>query len=245
MPNLPIVAPTVPEGFCNTLGPDWVQQVINLMSQAVAVFDGVGTIVLDQEDQPSPEQRAFLWHEPSTGRIYHWDSTSGAWISPNPEEASGDARRWWSGDLTTLQTYDGGEIGAVGTNSGPMWEEDTAFAGRSPMGPGAIPTSNPAKTLAVNEDYGEGAHTQNAQEVGPHTHPLDSEASITDGDNIKIVNTGGGGPGLMIGLTGSATDDLTVLANKYTTTQQAMSVLHPIRGLFCIKRTIRVNYVGS
>ena len=245
MPTLPIIPPSVPEGFCNTLGPDWVHQIINLMGQAVAVFTDVGTIILSQEDQPNESQRNFLWHKPSTGIIYKWSTGAGAWLAPNRELPLSDERRWWAGDLVNLPNYDGGNTMPLGINSGPMWEEDTEFVGRSPMHPGAIPDANPAKTLAVGENYGEGSHTMTAQEVGPHTHPLNADSSIVNGANIKVVNSGSGSTGLMIGLTGPASTDLSVLNNTYIASQQKMPVLHPVRGLYAIKRTIRANYVGS
>lgn len=246
MPNLPIIPPSVPEGFCNTLGPNWIQQIVNLMGQAVAVFSDVGTIVLNQESVPNANQRDFLWFRPSTGLTYYWDTGTSAWISPHRDEPNSDVRRWWAGSLLDLESYDGGSPGAVGANAGPMWEEDTAFRGRSPMSPGAIPDANPAKTLAVNEDYGEGAHTGTAQQVPPHTHPLTADASIVDGDNIKVVTSGGGSVvGLQIGGSGDASDDLVVAANEFTGTQEASPVIHPVRGLYAIRRTARINYVGS
>jgi hypothetical protein len=227
------------------LGEDWVQQVVNLMGQAVAVFTDVGTIVLAQEAQPNANQRDFLWRKPSTGITYNWDAGTSAWISPHPEPPNGAVRRWFEGTLTALLTYDGGDTNAPGTNSGPMWTQDTNYDGRSPMGPGVIPGSNPAKTLALSEDFGAGAVAGTAQNVPPHTHPLNADASIMDGDNIKVVETGVGGRGLQIGGSGPASTDLSVQANEFTGTQEASSVLHPVRGLYCIRRTVRVNYVGA
>ena len=238
--------PTVPEGFCNSLNnSNWVQTLVNLIAQGVAILDGSGfSVVLNQSTAPGPTDRDKLWRDTDTGRVYNWDG--GAWVTPNPEEPSGNARRLWAGSLSDLISYDGGSAGAVGTNSGPMWEEDTDMAGRSPMHPGSIPTANPAKILAVGENYGEGAHAQTTQEVGPHTHPLVTEAGITNADgSIDVVNTGVGTAGLMIGLTGPQTTPLSVQTNAYTTTQEPMPVLHPIRGLYVIKRTGRLNYVGS
>lgn len=245
MPNLPIVPPTVPEGFCNTLTEDWVQQIVNLMSQSVAIFADVGTIVLKQEAQPNANQREYLWYKPSTGITYYWDTGTSAWISPHLDEPGSDVRRWWAGTLLALESYDGGSPGAVGANAGPMWEEDTTMRGRSPMGPGAIPDSNPAKTLAVGEAYGKGAELFTGQQVPPHTHPLTADASIVDGDQIKVVNTGSGGPGLQIGLTGTASSNLAVANNEFTGSQEASPVVHPVLGLYAIKRTARINYVGS
>lgn len=249
--NLPIIPPSVPEGFCSQLtGNDWIQQLANLIvGKAVAQLDGTGfTVVLNQETQPGPDQITSLWRQPSTAGRGIYSYVGGAWVIPHPSPPSGNERRLWVGALGAagLDLFDGGAVGAVGANSGPMWEEDTGFQGRSPMGPGAISTANPAKTLAVVENYGEGAHLQTVEEVGPHTHALVTEAGITNANgSIDVVNTGAGTPGLQIGLTGPQTTPLSVVANAYTTVQQTMPVIHPVRGSYVIRRTGRVNFVGS
>lgn len=237
--------PVAPEGICNSLNDaNWVQTLLNLIAQGVAKFEGSGfTVVLNQSTAPGATDRDKLWRDTDTGIIYEW--SGGAWIAPHPEPASGDSRRWWAGTLVALETYDGGSVGAVSTNSGPMWEEDITMRGRSPMGPGAIPDSNPAKTLAIGEEFGEGAHEQDVEEVGPHTHPLTADPSIVTGDTINVVTTGTPSPGLQIGLTGTPSTALSVVANEYASGQQAGNVVHPVLGIFCIKRTGRTNYVGA
>lgn len=245
MPDLPLQGPTVPEGFCNSLNDaNWVQNLMNLIFTGVAKFEGSGfSAIINQATQPAVADRDKLWRDTDTGIIYNF--SGGAWVSPHPELPSSDARRWWAGDLASLITYDGGTAGAVGANSGPMWEEDTDMQGRSPMHPGTVPSANPAKVLAVDENYGEGAHTMSAQEVAAHWHPLTSDPLIADGTRVNVVNTGAGAAGLAVGLTGPPLQDLAVANNTFTTVQQAMPVTHPVRGLYCIRRTGRINYVGS
>jgi hypothetical protein len=251
MPNLPIIPPSVPEGFCNTLGPNWIQQIINLMAQAVAVFTDVGTIILNQETQPNANQRDFLWFRPSTGITYRWDTGTSAWISPNQAIAGGIDRRWVEGDATAIQTYDGGDTNPSGTNSGPMWEIDHNYDGRSPMGPGAILGAFPPKTLLLSEDYGEGAHAGTAAQLVSHTHAfgvsggVDTD-NILDGDNIHTVLPGGGSvAGLQIGLTGDAQPSLTIEPNQGSGDVEPSPIVHPVRGIYAIKRTSRINYVAS
>ncbi len=222
------------------------------MGQSVAVWTDVGTIVLNQESQPNANQRDFLWYKPSTGITYYWDTSTSAWISPHPAVAGGIDRRWVEGTPTEILTYDGGDTGAPGANSGPMWEIDTNYAGRSPMGPGAIPGSFPPKTLLLSEDYGEGAHTGTAAQLVPHTHAfgvsggVDTD-NILDGDNVHTVLPGGGTTaGLQIGLTGDSQPSLTIEPNQASGSVEASPVIHPVRGVFCIRRTsTRVNYVGA
>lgn len=235
MPDLPLQLPAVPEGFCNNLtGTDWVQQLLNLIAQGVAKFQGSGfTVVLNQEAQPGPTDRDKLWRKPSTGLIYEF--TGGAWVTPHPEAPGGESRRWFDGTLVDLQTYDGGAVGVVGDNSGPMWEEDTNFQGRSPMHPGSIPSNTPAKSLALNENYGEGTHTQTTAEVGAHNHTITGKS---------ILTFPGGAPakGTSAGNDFSITD---VIATDQSAAATPMNIVHSVRGIYCIKRTARVNYVGS
>jgi len=43
--------------------------------------------------------------------------------------------RWWYvGDLANVDTLDGGESGTVSATTGPFWELDTDFAGKSIIG---------------------------------------------------------------------------------------------------------------
>jgi hypothetical protein len=103
------------------------------------------------------------------------------------------------------------------------------------MGAGVILGANPAKTLAVGEAFGEGAHTQLADEVGPHTHEPSPKIMASSPGSASVS-------GIINGGTGNAMPDLAVLANTYATTQQAMPVVHPVRGRHFIKRTARRFY---
>lgn len=246
--NLPLIPVTLPEGFCESLtGPNWAQTLINVgVGGSVAQLEGSGfSVVLVQDTQPDPDQQDALWYQPTTGLTFSFNG--GAWVTPHRSPPGSDERRMWVGTLVGLRSFDGGDGTATtpNTNVGAMWEEDPDFQGRSPMGVGAIPTSNPPANLAVATNYGEGAHTQTADEVGTHAHPLGSDASIQNGDNVLCVSTGMAGAGLMRGDTGSPLTDLSVQNNTYTASQEPMPVIHPVRGAYIIRRTNRVNYVGS
>lgn len=205
------------------------------MGQSVAVFDGVGTIVLDQESQPDPTQQNFLWRKRSDGRVYRHEG--GAWISPHQYPPGSPFRAMWVGTLIQLQTFDGGDTNPPGTNAGPMWEEDTTFAGRSPMGPGAITNTTPAKTLVVGEAYGDGGHTNTLAELVPHTHGPGTGADAFLGHaspaGSGTMNVGGG------------TDTMSMPLTASTGTGDAFNVVHPVVGVYVIKRTsVRANYTA-
>lgn len=276
MPDLPIIPPTLPEGFCPTT---WQEFVNEAVGKAVAQFSGSGfTVIISQPTQPDPVDRDKLWYDTDVGRLYRF--TGGAWVLPHAYEASGDARLWWEGLEADVWAFDGGDgqdpsVSAPAANSGAMWEVDHNYDGRSPMGAGAIVDSDPAKSLAVSENYGSGIYELNDANTGgfgTHVHvygrmglanvnddfllvqgavtaPLISGPQILGADAVGLPNPaqalgagniGGApvvGPYLNTGPMQSTTGaDITSIN---------VNIVHPVRGGFMIKRTARINYVGS
>lgn len=174
-------------------------------------------------DKPDPSLRSYPWFRTTDGRWYYF---SGDWISPVNYDVN--ERRLYVGSLTDLQTYDGGDTGTPSDRSGPMWVEDTDFIGRSPMHPGAIPDSNPSKTLAVGENYGEGAHKQTLTEMVPHDHDLEWRA-----------NTSGTGSDNVTGTPQAPTTTTFQTESKGGTgsppDNERANVVHPCRGCYLIK----------
>lgn len=238
--ELAIQVPEVPEGFCNNLGEDWIQAVINLMGQSVAIFTGAGTIVLNQEDAPDPEERSFLWFKPSTGRIYAWDAGGGAWTSPHPLPANGIERRFLEGTPAEIWAYDGGDgsdpsTTAPAANVGAMWIIDTAYAGRVPMGVGTIPGSDPSKNLALSEDYGAGSveiKTTNLPEL-QLTFPM----FIGDDSSGSTYPTAPH--------TTSATNQSFPVSPNPLGDGTPLNITNPVRGGYWCKRSARTNYVAA
>lgn len=236
-PDLPLQMPVVEEGFCNSLNDaNWVQTLLNLIAQGVAKFEGSGfTVVLNQTTAPGPEDRDKLWRDPDTGLTYQW--LSGAWITPHPYPPAGIAGLWVEATPAQIWAFDGGDgtdpaVNPPTTNNGAMWVIDADYAGRSPMGVGAIPSSNPAKILAVGEDFGEGAHTQLEEELAAHTHNTEFKEREAEGND----NTG------MMGFTGT---DRTPVATTSTGESEPFNVTHPVKGQYYIVRSARVNFVGA
>lgn len=237
--NLPIIPPTLPEGICY---PDEQSRVNAYLSGAYAVLEISFFGVLKQDTVPTPEQRTnYAWLRTVSGvpdgkGLYAWVNAYGAWFARHKDDP-GDLN-WYDGTLVDLVTRHGGSAGAVTTTSGPFWEEVTEFAGRSPMHPGDIPDANPAKVLAVDEDFGEGSRLQTGQEVGPHTHPF---------SHSKVEGSGGGdttGADVIQGDVGTGPQSGTAVVgvNEYTTAQEPMPIIHPVRGLYLIRRTARLGY---
>lgn len=217
---LPIQPGTLPPGACFTSE----QQRLNAFSEAQkAVLSGQSYYNFGSTT-PAVENNAYPWFRTTDGRWYYF---SGDWISPVGPEYHAGVRRLWASSAGSLQTYDGGDTNTPSDRSGPMWTIDSDFDGRSPMGPGAIPTSNPAKTLAGGENYGVGAHVLALSHIPEHRHSV-QYTNLTSGNGFPQVGTGDTAAHVFnTDLAGSATP--TPLNN-----------VHPVRGLYIIRWTGRL-----
>lgn len=68
----------------------------------------------------------------------------------------------YEGSLASIETYDGGEAGAVTATTGPMWERVTQLDARFPIGPGTLPSGT---AVAVTNTGGEEKHTLLEEEL--------------------------------------------------------------------------------
>lgn len=259
--NLPIIVPSAPEGFC----PNTWQELLNFIGQSYAQLASGNVQVLSQSNQPNADQRTgFIWHDPDTGLIYKY--IGGAWIAPNLVAPGSSERRLWEDTEANLITYDGGSAGAVGDSSGPMWEADHNYDGRMPMGPGLLPSSDPAKTLTVSENYGTATYTPTDTEFGgflAHVHCSGRFIDAFPGRDYVYPSIGSlAGDALTgIGVSGNYVPPpkvgLNTLAGEWCNTGAPglasnaaistikLNIVNPVRGCFVIKRTARKNYVGS
>lgn len=228
--NLPILQPEISDDYCFE---SWQKVARDLVGGAVVQLDNSGwSVLLKQDTTPTAAQRAYLWLNTSDDRTYRWESSVSKWVSKHYSPASGSERRIWSGSLNELKTFDGGEDAAVGTASGPMWEEDVDFAGRSPMGVGAIQNANPAKSLTIGEAYGDGAHTMTIEELVEHTHETTLDGGGNDGGTH--IHTAGDDNGVSPVIPTSATGE-----------SEPFSIIHPVRAVYIIRRTARVYYAAT
>lgn len=151
-------------------------------------------------------------------------------------------RRLFVGTQADLDTYDGGSAGAVTAISGPAWEIDTDFNGRSPMGVGDVSGSDPAKTLALSEDYGAGSVTLVDANIPSTLHCKARGAEGTDLDPalqrfLADYNSPGSGSGTLpeiqlpvVSAAGAASMDV------------PFNNVHPVRGCYIVKPTARAWY---
>ncbi len=223
--ELPIRPDTLPPGVCYASE----QARLNAFSaHQVAILTGQSFYNFGP-DKPAIENQGFPWLRSIDMRWYYFE---GQWITPrDPIDQDPNTRRLYVGSLTDLETYDGGEAGAVSDRTGPFWKEDKGFQGRSPMGPGIIPDENPVKTLTVEEDYGAGARALNTTQIPAHTHILEF--------NPPGDQSGSGFP--------TPLGDGSLGGNNYTTSSvgstQPVNLTHTVRGIYVIMPTARIYRV--
>lgn len=227
-----LIPGTLPEPYCFESFQKLYSDTF-LLGQIVAVNGSVFYNLGDTE--PTPELRDYPWFRTLDGYWYFWSTAVGAWVRPHAVPASGSERRIWVGDLTALQTYDGGNAMASGAASGPMWEQDTDFNGRIPMGVGTLPTSGDAIALGVNDGADE--ITLDATNLPPHSHGVKSAPDGTPGSGFNYND-----------IEESSSDEPEEILQTTETGGDAgatapTDILNPVRGVYFIKRTGRLYYL--
>jgi hypothetical protein len=161
-------------------------------------------------------------------------------------------------DIWDFDGGDGNDPGVVPptTYAGAMWEADSNFAGRSPMHPGAISGSIGPKTLLEQENYGVGAHALGVGEGTQHIHGTGADGGL----DIVWMNYTGGVP--CAAFNGTYFDQTQGTVTRYFNTGNtaaftittevlnegpasiAHQTVHPVRGVWIIRRTARAYYTA-
>lgn len=189
--------------------------------------------------KPAAELNAYPWFRTTDGRWYFY---SGGWITPNPEQSL-LVRRIWVGDLTQLQSYDGGDTGSPSDRSGPMWEVDSAFAGRAPVGVGSLDPSGTA--VAVLGTGGKDQVTL-TDAMMPTTAivPLDSNNNPISDRTVQKSGDSFGLPFQNGDFSGSGSGGrMTDVNLRINGGGGAAPTMPPYIGTYFIKRTARVYYL--
>jgi hypothetical protein len=180
---------------------------------------------------PSINNRIYPWLD-ETGRWWIYDQ--GVWLYENPVAANGYDRRIFVGTTTDLLSYDGGDGTATATTTtGPMWEVDTEFEARFPVGVGAFVASGAVAVMGKATStaiVGEDKHTLTVSELAAHTHNVGRYVNDSrSGGDLKFMDlTAGTGA---VGISSSTGGDA------------AHNNLPPFYGVYFIKRTTRIYYV--
>lgn len=223
---LPIVAEGVPDGLCFD---NWSAAIPVMVQYMFARFDG--NEINNTSSTPAAEDRGKPWFRTNADGTDDgwWTFYNGFWIQKHPM-ATG-AIIMWEGAIADIDTYDGGEAGAVTNITGPFWERMTEMDAKSPMGPGTLPISS--TVLNVGDAFGEERHVQTIAELAAHTHQFSTDdgqqvlAQVTTGA-VNTINRSGS---LDYGFADPP---------QNTGSSTAFNVVHPVRVVNFLRRTARL-----
>ena len=263
MPNLTLITltpPSLPVSYC----PLNYQNLANdIIGGTQAVFNStIGNSFFNfGPTYPAINNRIYPWLD-ENGQWWIYDQ--GVWLRKNPVTAAYE-RRIYVGTTTDLLSYDGGDGTAIATTTtGPMWEVDTLFDARFPVGVGAFAASGAVAvngTATATSIVGEDKHTLTIPETpfNDHTHGV-AQLIAPANDDYYLVNKswsglgsyptqilqgaagsggGGAGPSITTGDIGTTSADKT---GNDTQNAVGHNNLPPFYGVYFIKRTIRVYY---
>jgi hypothetical protein len=265
MPNLTLITltpPNLPVGYC----PLNYQTLANdIISGTQATFNSsIGNSFFNfGPTTPALNNQVYPWLDEDGN---WWVFNGGYWTRKNPVTPGGSERRIYVGNTTDLRSYDGGDGTAnTPTNyTGAMWEVDTAFDARFPVGAGAFAASgtvNVNGTTTSTAVAGEDKHTLTVAETpfNEHTHGV-AQRILPNNDDYYMVaknwanlgsyssltiqgaaGTGGGGAGPTISNGELSTTNAEKSGNDSSSTLSHNN-LPPFYGVYFIKRTSRIYY---
>jgi hypothetical protein len=216
----------LPVGYCPT---NYQQLANDVISGTQATFNSsIGNSFFNLGASiPALNNQVYPWLDEDGN---WWIYKDGYWLRKNPVAIGSSERRVYVGTTTDLQTYDGGNTNTLSNWSGPMWEVDTEFEARFPVGAGTFAASGVVVVqgkVTSTAVAGEDKHTLTVPEIPAHSHnffPL----VTADANN-------GGANGVQYGTTAN-------VATSSTGGDAAHNNLPPFYGVYFIKRTSRVYY---
>ena len=235
MPNLTLITltpPSLPVGYCPT---NYQQLANDVISGTQANFNSsIGNSFFNfGPTTPALNNQVYPWLDENGN---WWIYQSGYWLRQHPIAARSAERRIYVGTTTDLQTYDGGNTNSPSNWSGPMWEVDTLFEARFPVGAGTFAASGVVSvngTTTSTAVAGEDKHTLVTAEMPKHSHTMTWDSQDTAGGNqLKTLYYGPDAnvPNDIVKNSGDAGGDA------------AHNNLPPFYGVYFIKRTARVYY---
>lgn len=236
MPNLTLITltpPSLPIGYCPT---NYQQLANDVISGTQANFNSaIGNSFFNfGPTTPTLNNQVYPWLDENGN---WWIFKDSYWLRQHPIPAGSAERRIYVGNTTDLQTYDGGNTGTASNWSGPMWEVDTEFEARFPVGAGAFAASGSVAVQGKTTSTavaGEDKHTLVTSEMPSHTHQILDQY-------INLTQRGSADTSVF-----SATNRSEGVANLLPTTSSGGDAPHnnlpPFYGVYFIKRTSRVYY---
>jgi hypothetical protein len=244
-----LIAGSLPTGFCIESAQQFYNEMFALGRAQLPI--GLPDIVLGS-GEPDVTERSKLWgrYRASTGAFDKWYKfVNGQWVSEHPLTPIGNDRRIWMGIASQLDAYDGGDSQMLNDAAGPMWEIDTAFAGRMPIGVGTLASSG---TVIAKGDTGGSDQTQILRANLPDEQ-LDvaipiighSDAGDIVGDENGTEPVSGSGT-----IVDESSDSFENRYNPVGLTEALgdgtkMTTISPYIGVYMIKRTSRKYYAAT
>lgn len=230
--SVTLVKGTVSDGTCFDSVSDLYNTFVNLTT---AYVDGDYSLFNFGDTEPSASDIDKPWIRTIGGkpdRIYVYKD--GGWLSKHPVPAYVNGigeRRMFVGAASDIDTYDGGTSGGVGSSSGPFWEKDTDFDGKFPVGYGT--TASGKEITEGNPSGGIDETVLEEKHLPPHSHSLNySIRSFRSGSSDTGEGKFASGSNVVEGMVTAGSSQLSV----------PFTNLPPYKGVYIIKRTIRVYY---
>lgn len=230
MGNVAISSSSIPIGLCLPITDEQWQLLVALLSGTADVSVNVHI------GEAAPSDLTKAWLKTISGvpdRLYYF--ASGVWLAKHPIPVGFTMLAPAGTSLADIDTLDGGEAGAVTAFTGPMWQEDTDFAARFPIGPGTFPSGD---TLAEGATGGEEDHALTVAELAPHSHVVLASMDETGGGTA--INR------LRTNITEADSDVSTASTGGDTVTPglngKGHNTVPPYRVRYFIKRTGRTHY---
>jgi len=238
MPNLTLITltpPSLPINYCPT---NYQTLANDIISGTQANFNSaIGNSFFNfGPTTPTLNNQVYPWLDEDGN---WWVFSGGYWSRKNPVPINSPERRIFVGTTNDLLSYDGGDgtSNPVTNYTGAMWEVDTAFQARFPVGVGTFAASgvvNVTGTATSTSVVGEDQHTLVLGEVPSHTHQIVDQY-------LNLVQRGSADTSAF-----SPTNRSEGTSNLLPTTSSGGGAAHnnlpPFYGVYFIKRTARVYY---
>lgn len=224
---------------------------LDIVNRMFGYIPGEYSVIIDSLAEPAAEDRSKLWHKQlaggaPTGKLFSY--YLGKWVSPHPIEPESQMRMMWMGTEAELWAYDGGDGAdpsavAPTATTGAMWERDTTFNFRIPIGIGTSPAPT-STTLNPGDTAGAEVHTLTQAETPLRSHfHLDGTPQQAGGDIYNWFGRTADGASKAVFQSSIFAGD-----KSHTSTEEEAGTAHnnmpPVLACIFAKRTARVYFTS-